>query len=132
MNGSAEPPVVHFVRDAPAKDDGAARQTLAALDPGGRTVGTLDFQICHACRRGLIHTIDVVVHWRDQGVARETLHVLLAQACGGDYSWSTTRQTRDGRGFFATMEEETEVAFPADATKCSHIRARRRRSPDGT
>ncbi|GHC89816.1 GNAT family N-acetyltransferase [Streptomyces flavofungini] len=121
MSGPARLPTVHFARTAPGMKSGAGRQTLTALDPHDRPVGRLDFQICHTCRRGFIRNIAVAVHWQDRGIAREALHHALAQELRAHYTWSTTRQTSDGRHFFTAMEEETDVAFPANATKCPHI-----------
>ncbi|WP_189177660.1 GNAT family N-acetyltransferase [Streptomyces lasiicapitis] len=121
MSGPARLPAIHFARTAPDMECGAGRQTLTALDPHDRPVGRLDFQICHTCRRGFIRNIAVAAHWQDQGVAREALHHALAQELCPHYAWTKTRQTADGRRFFTAMQEETDVAFPANATKCPHI-----------
>ncbi|POX35892.1 N-acetyltransferase, partial [Streptomyces sp. Ru73] len=70
-------------------------------DAAGRSVGRLEYQLCHECRRGWIANIAVAEHWRGSGLAREALHRALAPAAA--YRWYTSRQTADGRRFFAAM-----------------------------
>ncbi|MFD9864107.1 GNAT family N-acetyltransferase [Streptomyces alboflavus] len=132
MNSPARSAAVRFARSASSETSEAGRQTLTALDPDGRLIGQLDFQICHVCRRGLIHNVAVALHWRDQGVAREALHHVLDHQKSTDYAWSTTRQTSDGRRFFATMTGETDLSFPATSARCPHILTERKPEADGT
>ncbi|MEV0600461.1 GNAT family N-acetyltransferase [Streptomyces sp. NPDC050315] len=99
----------------------------------GRVVGRLDYQVCHACRRGYVRNIAVAERWRGRGLAREALHRALAPAL--DYRWYTSRQTADGRRFFAAMAEETALAFPAPflrrGARCPHMTTRRARATPG-
>ncbi|MGA4847205.1 GNAT family N-acetyltransferase [Streptomyces sp. G5(2025)] len=108
---------VSFERVFPALP--AGRQAVSVLDAGHRLVGCLEYQVCHVCRIGYVANIAVASHWQGQGLGRDVLHTALAP-CGG-YTWSTSRQSSEGRRFFAAMEEETDVAFPAGGVQCSHM-----------
>ncbi|MFI9027736.1 GNAT family N-acetyltransferase [Streptomyces sp. NPDC053560] len=119
---------VSYRQTGPAVPGG--RREIGMWDAAGRAVGRLDYQLCHECRRGWIRNIAVAEHWRGHGLAREALHRALAPAAA--YRWYTSRQTADGRRFFAAMAEETAVAFPAPflarGARCRHMTCRRARS----
>ncbi|MFC9496912.1 GNAT family N-acetyltransferase [Streptomyces sp. NPDC056982] len=117
MSRPARPPAVHFERVAEALP--AGRQALTMLDLCDRPVGGLEFQVCHPCRRGYIVNIAVASHWQGQGLARHAVHTVLAPCPG--YAWSTSRQSAEGRRFFAAMADETEVAFPSGGVRCPHM-----------
>ncbi|MFF1379380.1 GNAT family N-acetyltransferase [Streptomyces sp. NPDC058308] len=117
MSSPARPPAVHFehaVETAPA-----GRRALTMLDRSDRPVGCLEYQVCHPCRRGYIGNIAVATHWQGQGLGRHALHTAMAAGVG--YTWSTSRQTAEGKRFFAAMEDELEIAFPACGVRCPHM-----------
>ncbi|MCX4672226.1 GNAT family N-acetyltransferase [Streptomyces sp. NBC_01381] len=97
----------------------AGRRAVTMVDIADRSVGRLDYQICHPCRLGYIGNIAVATHWQGQGLGRQALHTALA-GCA-DYSWSTSRQSSEGRRFFAAIEDETETAFPPSGVRCPHM-----------
>ncbi|WP_158708887.1 GNAT family N-acetyltransferase [Streptomyces sp. NRRL S-920] len=97
----------------------AGRQTVSVLDADHRPVGCLEYQVCHACHIGYVVNIAIASHWQGQGLGRHVLHTAM-EPCR-DYTWSTSRQSSDGRRFFGAMEEEMEVAFPARGVRCSHM-----------
>ncbi|MET7386090.1 hypothetical protein ACFYPT_14090 [Streptomyces sp. NPDC005529] len=37
------------------------------------------------------------------------------------YAWTTSRQTSEGRRFFAAMREETGLAFATGTAGCTHM-----------
>ncbi|MEU7650244.1 MULTISPECIES: GNAT family N-acetyltransferase [Streptomyces] len=110
---------VHFAYVLPVLPAGP--QAVSVLDAGHHLVGCLEYQVCHVCRIGYVANIAVASHCQGQGLGRHALHTAMAP-CGG-YAWSTSRQSSEGRRFFAAMEEETEVAFPARGVRCSHMRS---------
>ncbi|MEU7576652.1 GNAT family N-acetyltransferase [Streptomyces sp. NPDC041068] len=117
MTPPARPPAVHFERAAETLP--AGRQALTMLDPCDRPVGCLEYQVCHLCRRGYIGNIAVATHWQGQGLGRHAVHTVLAPCTG--YTWSTSRQSSEGRLFFAAMVEETEIDFPPSGDRCPHM-----------
>lgn len=119
MTGPARPPEVRFERIAAPVPAGL--ESIVVRDGAGRAVGRLDFQVCHPCRRGHVAGIVVAVHWQGRGVGRRAVYTALAPCTG--YTWSTSRQSADGRRFFAAMEEETGQGFPACAARCPHMPA---------
>ncbi|WP_369215748.1 GNAT family N-acetyltransferase [Streptomyces flavofungini] len=117
MSGPARGPEVRFTQAAEALPGG--RRTLTMYDPCGRPVGSLVFRLCHPCRSGYIDSVSVATHWQGRGLGRHALHAALAPAEG--YTWTTSRQSAEGRRFFAAMEDETETAFPPGGTRCPHM-----------
>ncbi|AZM57073.1 N-acetyltransferase [Streptomyces sp. WAC 01529] len=97
----------------------AQPQAVSILDAAHHPVGCLEYQVCHVCRIGYVANIAVATHWQGQGLGRQALHTAMAPCRG--YAWSTSRQSSEGRRFFAAMEEETEVAFPPAGMRCSHM-----------
>ncbi|WP_309031995.1 GNAT family N-acetyltransferase [Streptomyces alfalfae] len=120
MSGPARAPDVRFAHDAEAQP--AGRQTLTMLDACGRCVGSLVFRVCHPCGCGYIDSVAVATHWQGQGLGRHALHTALATAEG--HTWSTSRQSAEGRRFFAAMADETETAFPPGGAPCPHMTGR--------
>lgn len=119
MTGPARPPDVHLEHIAAPVPAGL--RSVVARDGEGRAVGQLDYQICHPCRQGHVEGIAVSAPWQGRGVGRGTLHAALAPCTG--YAWSTSRQSADGRRFFAAMEEETDQGFPGTSARCPHMLA---------
>ncbi|MFJ2769226.1 GNAT family N-acetyltransferase [Streptomyces sp. NPDC087300] len=117
MSRPARPPAAHF-EHVPGTLPASCR-ALMMLDPEERPIGCLQYRLCHPCGRGHIVSIAVAAHWQGQGLARHALHTVLA--AGEGYAWSTSRQSPEGRRFFAAMEEETEIAFPAGGARCPHL-----------
>lgn len=117
MSLPARPPAVHYEHVSETLP--AGRQAVTIWDPGHRQVGCLDYQVCHTCRIGHIGNIAVAGHWQGQGLGRHALHTALATCTG--YTWSTSRQSSEGRRFFAAIEDETEIAFPPTGMRCPHM-----------
>ncbi|MEU8959911.1 GNAT family N-acetyltransferase [Streptomyces sp. NPDC048518] len=117
MSRPARPPAVHFERVIETPP--AGRQALTMLDHGDRPVGCLEYQVCHPCRRGYIGNIAVAAHWQGLGLGRHALHTALAPCPG--YTWSTSRQSAEGKRFFTAMADELEIAFPPDGVRCPHM-----------
>ncbi|MFF3641715.1 GNAT family N-acetyltransferase [Streptomyces sp. NPDC002564] len=123
MTPPARPPAVHFERVVETLP--AGRRAVVMLDDGDRQVGRLEYQVCHLCRLGHIGTVAVAAHWQGQGLARHAVHTALAPCLG--YAWATSRQSADGRRFFAAMTDETGIAFRPDGPRCPHMEL----CPDG-
>ncbi|MFE9809270.1 GNAT family N-acetyltransferase [Streptomyces sp. NPDC005548] len=117
MTGPARPPAVHSERVAASTPAGL--QAVLLRDVEGRAAGRVDFQVCHCCGLGYVESIVVAAHWQGQGVGRRAIQAALGPCMG--YAWSTSRQTSEGRRFFAAMQEETGLAFPAGAAGCTHM-----------
>ncbi|MEV0124326.1 GNAT family N-acetyltransferase [Streptomyces sp. NPDC050703] len=117
MSGPARPPDVRFALAAEALP--AGRQTLVMLDACGRCVGSLVFRVCHPCGYGYIDSVAVATHWQGQGLGRHALHTALDAAVG--HTWATSRQSAEGRRFFAAMADETETAFTPGGALCPHM-----------
>ncbi|WP_328687862.1 GNAT family N-acetyltransferase [Streptomyces phaeochromogenes] len=88
-------------------------------DQGDSVIGRLRFRACQKCRTGRILDIWICDTWQRQGLGRELLHCMIARRPG--YRWSTTLQSRQGRGFFKVMTRETTVALPHDGPLCPHL-----------
>ncbi|MEV5982539.1 GNAT family N-acetyltransferase [Streptomyces sp. NPDC052114] len=117
MSRPARSPAVHFA--CVAETPPAGHRAVLILDSADRAVGRLAYQVCHDCRLGHIGDIAVAAHWQGQGLARHALHTVLAPCPG--YTWSTSRQSAQGRRFFAAMAEETDVPFPPSGVRCPHM-----------
>ncbi|MGW0906244.1 GNAT family N-acetyltransferase [Streptomyces sp. NPDC002853] len=115
-------------RCAPATE-AAGRQVVTLLDAGGREIGHLVHQVCHLCAAAHVSTIAVAGPWQGLGLGREALHRATDPWPG--YAWTTSRQSADGRKFFAAMAEETGMDFVPGAAGCRHISARSRESRTG-
>ncbi|MGW3423667.1 GNAT family N-acetyltransferase [Streptomyces phaeochromogenes] len=92
---------------------------IVSLNRGNRVIGQLRFRVCKTCRAGRILDIWICDTWQGQGLGRELIHSLLARRPG--YRWSTTLQSRAGRGFFTAMARKTTVALPRGGPLCSHL-----------
>jgi hypothetical protein len=108
---------VHFERLTAAMP--AGHQTVVVRVGQAREIGRLDYRVCHPCQLGYIERIAVVGSWQRKGLGRDALHTALAPCPG--YAWSTSRQSPEGRRFFAAMAEESDVAFPPRDARCSHM-----------
>ncbi|MFG2653474.1 N-acetyltransferase [Streptomyces sp. NPDC048436] len=97
----------------------AGHQVITVLDGKGRDIGHLDYQVCHPCGAAHINTIAIAGPWQGLGLGREALH--RAADPWPTYAWTTSRQSSEGRKFFAAMAEETGVDFVPGAVGCSHI-----------
>ncbi|MFF1708735.1 hypothetical protein [Streptomyces sp. NPDC058268] len=107
----------------------AGCQVITLLDGDGRDIGHLDYQVCHVCRAAHVSTIAIAGPWQRMGLGREALH--RATDPWPAYAWSTSRQSADGRKFFAAMAEETGMDFVPRAVRCPHITAPVRESGSG-
>lgn len=103
----------------------AGRQVITLLDADGRDIGHLDYQVCHPCAAAHVNTIAIAGPWQGMGLGREALHRATDPWPG--YAWTTSRQSADGRRFFAAMAEEIGTDFVPGAVGCPHISA----SPPG-
>ncbi|NBE53272.1 GNAT family N-acetyltransferase [Streptomyces boluensis] len=112
---------VRFHLDAP-RGEAAGPRVLVFLDADDRTVGQLDHQVCGVCSAAFVRNIAVASHWQGRGVGREALTLLLDLAPG--HRWSTSRQSTEGRGFFAALAEETGVDFVERGGRCPHMSTR--------
>lgn len=115
------PPCPQAVTYRCAPATAAGRQVITLLDGGGRDIGHLDFQVCHPCRAAHVNTIAIAGAWQRLGLGREALHRVTDPWPA--YAWTTSRQSADGRRFFATMAEETGMDFVPGAVGCPHIAA---------
>ncbi|MGW7070614.1 GNAT family N-acetyltransferase [Streptomyces sp. NPDC054855] len=107
----------------------AGRQVITLLDAGGREIGHLVHQVCHLCAAARVETIAIAGPWQGLGLGREALHRATDPWPG--YAWTTSRQSADGRKFFAALAEETGIDFVPGAAGCPHISARSRESRTG-
>ncbi|MGW7074853.1 GNAT family N-acetyltransferase [Streptomyces sp. NPDC054866] len=107
-------------RCAPATG-AACCQVITLLDGDGRNIGHLAFRMCHPCGTAHVDTIAIAGPWQRMGLGREALHRATDPWPG--YAWTTSRQSSDGRKFFAAMTEETGMDFVPGAAGCPHITA---------
>ncbi|MFD0548859.1 N-acetyltransferase [Streptomyces rectiviolaceus] len=107
----------------------AGRQVITLIDGRDHVVGHLDYQVCHPCRAAHINTITIAGPWQGLGLGREALH--RATDPWSAYAWTTSRQSADGRKFFAAMADETGMEFVPGAVGCPHITAPPRGSTPG-
>ncbi|GGV67848.1 hypothetical protein GCM10010277_76810 [Streptomyces longisporoflavus] len=99
----------------------AGCQVITLLDGRGRDIGHVDYQVCHPCGAAHVNTIAIAGPWQGMGLGREALH--RAADPWPTYAWSTSRQSSEGRKFFAAMAEETGMDFVPGAEGCPHITA---------
>ncbi|MFG2307580.1 GNAT family N-acetyltransferase [Streptomyces sp. NPDC048566] len=125
MTGPARPPDVRFEHVAAPVPEGL--RTIVVRDGEGRVVGRLAYQVCRPCRLGYVECVAVSPCRQGRGIGRRALHTALSQ--GADHTWSTSRQSADGRRFFAAVAEETDRDFPATAARCPHMLAARPGGP---
>ncbi|MFM9370006.1 GNAT family N-acetyltransferase [Streptomyces sp. Da 82-17] len=109
---------VHF-RLAVDPDVPAGPRFLTFFDAEERPVGQLDHQVCAECSAVYVASIAVATHWQGRGVGREALTLVADLAPG--YSWATSRQSAQGRGFFAALAEETGIDFVERGKRCPHM-----------
>lgn len=107
----------------------AGDQAITLLDGDGREIGHLDYQVCHACRAAHVNAIAIAGPWQGMGLGREALHRATDPWSG--YAWTTSRQSAEGRKFFAALAEETGMDFVPGAAGCPHISALSRGSRAG-
>ncbi|MDQ8708194.1 N-acetyltransferase [Streptomyces sp. LHD-70] len=99
----------------------AGIRVLHAMDADGRIVGNLDYQLCATCQVGFVSNIAVATHWQGRGVGRDALSLILDGADG--YHWTTSRQSAQGRRFFAALADETGLEFVERGERCGHMTA---------
>ncbi len=102
---------------------------IVLLDPEEHVIGRLRFRACPTCRTGRILDVWVCDARQRQGLGRDLVHSVLARCPG--FQWSTTAQTRDGRGFFETMARESAVPLPHGGPLCCHLMGGFRRTWHG-
>lgn len=78
------------------------------------------YHICHTCRIGRIDRVWIAPRAQRQGLGREILHEALAHGAG--YCWVTSRQSSEGRSFFAAMSAESGILFQERGLRCTHMR----------
>ncbi|MCL6280911.1 GNAT family N-acetyltransferase [Streptomyces albidoflavus] len=98
----------------------AGPRELLILDAADREIGRIEFRLCRACGTGHVDSVTVAPSWQGQGLAREALHRILPDDLA--LTWTTSRQTGQGRAFFAAVTEETGIDFPAGRPGCVHLR----------
>ncbi|CAM5371307.1 GNAT superfamily N-acetyltransferase [Streptomyces sp. DSM 41037] len=98
----------------------AGPRELVIRDGADREIGKIEFRICRACGTGHVDSVTVAPSWQGQGLAREALHRILPDDLA--LAWTTSRQTGEGRAFFAAVTEETGIGFPAGQPGCVHLR----------
>lgn len=97
----------------------AGLQAITLLDGKGRDIGHLDYRVCHLCGTAHVNTIAIAGPWQGMGLGREAFH--RAMDPWSAYAWTTSRQSPDGRKFFAAMAEETGMDFVPGAVGCPHL-----------
>ncbi|MDG4856701.1 N-acetyltransferase [Streptomyces sp. T-3] len=110
------PAAVTFCQDPAGRSQ---HRTISVLDPEGRFIGQLTYQLCHVCHSGRIHSIAIADPWQGLGLGREAVHLAIA-ACPL-YTWTTTRQSFAGRRFFAALCAELDMNIKA-SLGCVHMR----------
>ncbi|MFD9903663.1 GNAT family N-acetyltransferase [Streptomyces sp. NPDC059063] len=109
----------------PTSSHGAYEVTAHDTDDDCR-IGQLRFRVCHPCRTGRILHIWISEDQQRQGLGSHVLRYALAWGPG--YRWTTTLQSRPGRGFFTAMTGRTGVALPHRGPGCPHLRGPLRRA----
>ncbi|WP_067284329.1 hypothetical protein [Streptomyces jeddahensis] len=87
-------------------------------DDRDRIVGGLKYRTCGLCRTGRVEHIWITGPLQGRGMGREALQAAVASAPG--YTWATSRQSTQGRAFFAAMSEELEMPFARNTARCGH------------
>ncbi|MFD4987980.1 GNAT family N-acetyltransferase [Streptomyces sp. NPDC058374] len=105
---------------ATSGEDPAGPRELVVRDSADREIGKVEFRICRACGTGHVDSVTVAPSWQGQGLAREALHRILPDDL--TLTWTTSRQSGQGRAFFAAVTEETGIPFPAGQPGCAHLR----------
>ncbi|AWW35372.1 hypothetical protein DN051_40260 [Streptomyces cadmiisoli] len=100
----------------------AGMQEIRASAPDGYEFARLVWQACEVCRLGLIVKIRVTGPWQRHGYGSRMVRFALHGRDG--YAWTTTPQSEDARAFFPALTASTGVAFPRQAQRCEHMRAR--------
>lgn len=87
--------------------------------PDAWACGTLQWQVCHTCRRGIICKISIADVYQRRGYGRRM--ILRALQTGPGYTWVTSGQSEQAKMFFPAMSMETGAAFTEGGGACSHI-----------
>ncbi|MFD3719891.1 hypothetical protein [Streptomyces sp. NPDC058674] len=101
----------------------AGREQLLVTRADGYDFARLDWQVCEACRVGLVIAIRVTDEYQDRNYGGRMLRYALRGH--DDYAWTTTVQKAMGKVFFRRMSRSTGVQL-GDGRKpflCPHMRA---------
>ena len=94
------------------------------LQLGTRPVGTLVYQICDQCRRGLIGKVSITTNYQGLGLGRRAAVHVFRQA--PDYAWRTTPQYPTSGTFWAGLAARTGADFTNGADcACDHMTQQR-------
>lgn len=87
---------------------------------GGRTVCSLDLQVCAACQRGIFHHIQTEPEHRRHGLAAVAVRTVLDR--NPDYTWSMTAapNTAAAQALWNTL---TGLGVDSTPVTCRHMRA---------
>ncbi|MFD5072169.1 hypothetical protein ACFWNC_30235 [Streptomyces sp. NPDC058369] len=97
----------------------AGLQELRVGAPDGYDFARLVWQVCDPCRPGLVAKIRVTGPWHHHGYGTRLMRLVLDGR--GEYSWSTTPQSEDGRAFFPVVAAAMNVALPGQSVLCEHM-----------
>ncbi|MDQ8707571.1 hypothetical protein RCO28_34635 [Streptomyces sp. LHD-70] len=100
----------------------AGMQEIRGCAPDEYDFARLVWQACEVCRLGLIVKIRVTEPWQRHGYGSRMVRFALRGH--GGYRWTTTPQSEDAQAFFPALAKATGVAFPRQAERCEHMRAR--------
>ncbi|GAA1720593.1 hypothetical protein GCM10009765_81030 [Fodinicola feengrottensis] len=92
----------------------------------GDAIGKIGFESCAICQRGLVCKVETYPPYDGYGIGG--LLVDAALAAGGrpsdGFSWYTTGQYADARGFWRTMARRHRTPFRSGSTAaCAHMRS---------
>jgi GNAT superfamily N-acetyltransferase len=113
----------------PGRED---ERRVTAHAGAGPPVGEIRFQVCRCCGTGRVRSLWVDEMWRGEGIGLGLLRAAVAALPG--FRWTTTLQSRAGRGFFAASGPRLGVPLPAGGPLCRHLTGRMERlwrRPDG-
>ncbi|TMR08714.1 hypothetical protein ETD86_46550 [Nonomuraea turkmeniaca] len=86
-------------------------------------IGSITYQVCHACRQALVCKTSVGEEHQNLGLGRRL--VLTAYATAPDYDWTTSPQYSTAEGFWQRMARATGASYRDDlhapATRCPHM-----------
>jgi GNAT superfamily N-acetyltransferase len=109
--------VVRFIHQPPSEP--AGHHVIYLYDQDNVDMGTLVWQVCSRCRRGIINKISIAEQWQRRGLGRRLIARALREGPG--YTWSTFGQSPGAKTFFAIMTLETGSALTDPGQACAHM-----------